>query len=122
MGTSDSPLQMPARRFTADEKQHRSNNQALEQFGNFSFFGFIPVGGIVGYGGNSAPPGFVRANGAALNRRAYKELFSIYGTTYGAGDGSTTFNIPTQAQARAIFGGTGGEAANGFMIIRTGVF
>lgn len=122
MTTSDSPLQLPARRFESDEKQHRSNNQALEQFGNFAFFGFVPVGGMIGYAGVNEPPGYLRCNGAAINRRAYKELFSIISTTYGVGDGSTTFNVPTQAQARAIFGGTGGEAANGFMLIRTGVF
>jgi hypothetical protein len=122
VGTSDSPLQMPARRFEKDEKQHRANNQALEQFGNFAFFGFVPVGGVIGYAGATAPAGYVACNGAAINRRAYKELFSIIGTEYGPGDGSTTFNVPTRAQASAIFGGTNAAASDGIMLIRTGVF
>lgn len=120
--TSDSPLQMPAKRFETDEKAHRSNNTALEQFGNVAFLGFIPVGGVCGYAGNAAPAGFLNCNGAAIKRLAYKALFSIIGTNYGVGDGSTTFNIPTYAQARAIFGGTAAAPSNGIMIIRTGVY
>lgn len=122
MPTSDSPLQMPSKRFQSDEKQHRANNQALEQFGNISFYGFVPVAGIIGYAGNTAPAGYLECNGAAINRRAYKELFSIIGTTYGVGDGSTTFNIPTFAQARTFFGGTAAAPSDGMMLIRTGVF
>jgi len=41
-----------------------------------------------------APIGYVEANGAALSRIAYARLFSVIGTTFGAGDGSTTFNVP----------------------------
>lgn len=43
---------------------------------------------------NAAPPGFVKANGAALSRTAYARLFAKYGTLHGAGDGTTTFNVP----------------------------
>lgn len=122
MATSDSPVQMPGRRFTSDEKQHRSNNNAVEQFGNIAFLSFVPTAGVVGYAGSSAPAGFLECNGAAINRIAYKGLFSLIGTTYGVGDGSTTFNIPTFAQARAFFGGTAAAPADGMMIIRTGVY
>lgn len=122
MPTSDSPLQMPAKRFAEDEKQHRSNNQALETFGNIAFYGFVPLGGVVGYAGTVPPAGYLECNGAAINRHAYAALFSLCGTTYGVGDGSTTFNIPTRDQASQIFasGATGG--ANGLLLIRTGVF
>lgn len=120
--TSDSPLQMPAKRFETDEKAHRSNNTALEQFGNIAFLGFVPVGGACAYGGDTPPAGWLEANGAAIKRNAYKALFSIYGTTYGSGDGSTTFNIPTFAQARLWFGGTLAAPTNGMIIIRTGVY
>lgn len=40
------------------------------------------------------PTGFVKANGAALSRTTYAALFAAIGTTWGAGDGSTTFNVP----------------------------
>lgn len=122
MPTSDSPLQMPSRRFTSDEKQHRANNQALETFGNVAFYGFVPVGGIVGYAGDTAPAGYLECNGAAINRRAYKELFNIIKDNYGPGDGSTTFNIPTFDQASDIFGGTAVAPTHGIMLIRNGVY
>jgi len=43
---------------------------------------------------NTAPTGTLKANGAAVSRTTYAALFSAIGTTYGAGDGSTTFNLP----------------------------
>jgi hypothetical protein len=122
MATSDSPLQMPAKRFTSDEKAHRSNNQALEQFGNFAFFGFVPVGGIIAYAGSSAPAGFLACNGAAINRHAYAALFAICGTDYGAGNGLTTFNIPTRLQASQILAGNATAGSTGLLLIRTGVY
>lgn len=42
----------------------------------------------------SAPSGYLKANGAAISRTTYAALFTAIGTTYGAGDGSTTFNLP----------------------------
>lgn len=120
--TSDSPLQMPAKKFETDEKGHRANNSALETFGNIAFLGFVPIGGLVAYAGTAPPAGWLNCNGAAVKRRAYAALFSILGTTYGAGDGSTTFNIPTYAQAADIFGGASPNSSSGIIIIRTGVY
>lgn len=53
-----------------------------------------PVGSIVLYGGDTAPQGWAIADGAAVSRLTYADLFAKYGTKYGAGDGSTTFNLP----------------------------
>ncbi|NOV29160.1 phage tail protein [Methylomonas sp. ZR1] len=51
--------------------------------------------GVIGYFPvSSAPSGWLKANGAAVSRTVYWALFSLIGTTYGAGDGSTTFNLP----------------------------
>lgn len=55
---------------------------------------FIPSGAILPYGGASAPSGFVLCDGSAISRTAYAALFAILGTAYGAGNGSTTFNVP----------------------------
>ena len=118
--TSDSPVQMPAKRFESDEKAHRANNGALEQFGNIAFLAFVPVAGISGYTGPTAPAGWLRCNGAAIKRRAYPALFKLIGTTYGPGDGTSTFNIPTADQAADVFGGVAPGA--GMLIIRTGVY
>ena len=43
---------------------------------------------------NSAPTGWLKANGSAVSRTTYADLFTAIGTTFGVGDGSTTFNIP----------------------------
>ncbi|WP_434632075.1 phage tail protein [Chromobacterium sp. CV08] len=51
--------------------------------------------GLVGYFiSASVPAGWLKANGAAVSRTAYAALFSIIGIQFGAGDGSTTFNLP----------------------------
>lgn len=54
----------------------------------------LPVGTSILYVGTSAPAGFLKENGAAVSRTTYAALFLVIGTTYGAGDGVTTFNLP----------------------------
>lgn len=53
-----------------------------------------PIGGIVFFPVNSVPSGYLHANGQAVSRTTYANLFAVYGTTFGIGDGSTTFNLP----------------------------
>ena len=53
-----------------------------------------PVGVITAYAGTSAPTGYLICDGAQVSRTTYAALFAIIGTTYGAGNGSTTFNLP----------------------------
>lgn len=53
-----------------------------------------PAGTVSHFAANAAPLGWVKANGAALSRATYANLFLAIGTTYGAGDGSTTFLLP----------------------------
>jgi microcystin-dependent protein len=54
----------------------------------------VPAGVVAWFAANSAPTGYIQANGAAVSRSTYSALFSAIGTTFGAGDGSTTFNVP----------------------------
>lgn len=54
----------------------------------------MPTGTILPFGGSTAPSGFLLCNGGAVSRTTYASLFAVIGTTYGAGDGSTTFNLP----------------------------
>ena len=54
----------------------------------------IPTATIVPWSSASVPSGFLECNGAAVSRTTYADLFAIVSTTYGAGDGSTTFNVP----------------------------
>ena len=54
----------------------------------------IPVGAIVDFPYTATPVGYLKANGAAISRTTYANLFAVIGTGYGVGDGSTTFNLP----------------------------
>ena len=54
----------------------------------------MPAGSVIHVAMNTAPNGYLKANGAAVSRDTYDKLFAAIGTTYGAGDGSTTFNLP----------------------------
>lgn len=54
----------------------------------------VPVGTSVGGYFASVPSGYLYENGAAVSRTTYADLFSVIGTTYGVGNGSTTFNLP----------------------------
>jgi microcystin-dependent protein len=57
----------------------------------------IPTATIVPWSSASVPTGFLECAGAAVSRSTYSALFGIVGTTYGAGDGSSTFNLPNLA-------------------------
>lgn len=68
----------------------------------------LPVGLVTAFGGSSVPTGFLLCDGSAISRTTFANLFSIVGTTFGVGDGSTTFNLP-DCRGRAPFG----KAASG---------
>jgi microcystin-dependent protein len=55
----------------------------------------MPPGVVLPYAAAGTPPsGYLICDGSAVNRNTYAGLFAIIGTTYGAGDGATTFNLP----------------------------
>ncbi len=54
----------------------------------------IPTATIVPWSSASVPTGFLECNGQAVSRSTYSDLFAIVATTYGTGDGSSTFNVP----------------------------
>lgn len=65
-----------------------------------------PVGTIIAVSYTGVPEGYMHCNGAEVSRTTYADLFSKIGTYYGAGDGSTTFNLPNTV-ARFLEGGVG---------------
>ena len=75
---------------------------------------FIPAGSWTGFAGSSLPTGYLWCDGSAVNRTTYSALFSAIGTTYGVGDGATTFNLPNFKDrfiiGRATMGGTADAA------------
>jgi len=75
--------------------------------------GGLPVGSVIMYAGAAAsvPSDCVLADGRVLSRTTYSVLFGVIGTTYGAGDGSTTFNVPN-LKSRFPLGLDAAQAAN----------
>ena len=69
----------------------------------------MEVGCIYMYGGSVAPSGFSLCDGSAISRTTYSELFSVIGTIYGIGDGTTTFNLPLM-EGRVVIGVSGTHA------------
>ena len=68
--------------------------------------GAAPTGTVVPFAGSVAPAGYLLAFGQAVSRTNYPGLFAVINTTYGAGDGSTTFNVP---DLRGRVGGRQGQ-------------
>ena len=54
----------------------------------------IPAGTILAYGGAAAPTGYLLCDNSAVSRTTYARLFAVISTTFGVGNGSTTFNVP----------------------------
>lgn len=95
-------------------------SQATIQGTNNAVSPLIPAGTIVVWPGTTAPDGWLFADGEIISRTTYAALFAICGTTYGVGDGSTTFNLPDFSGKAALgvddvmsLGDTGGAIAAG---------
>ena len=70
-----------------------------------------PTGAIIMFSGSSAPIGWLLCDGSAVSRTTYANLFVVVSTTYGAGNGSTTFNVPDLRSRMPIGVGTGTKVA-----------
>lgn len=67
----------------------------------------VPTGSLFPFAGSSAPTGYLLCDGTAVSRTTYATLFGVIGSTYGAGNGSTTFNVPDLRGRMALGAGTG---------------
>ena len=73
--------------------------------------GLLPAGAVMPFAMDSAPSGWLAANGDAVSRSTYAALFAAISTTHGVGNGSKTFNLP---DVRGIFvGGSGSQTISG---------
>jgi microcystin-dependent protein len=73
----------------------------------------VPTGSLLMWSTSSAPSGYLNCDGSAVSRSTYASLFSVVGTTFGSGDGSTTFNLPNYTNRMpygTTIGSTGGSA------------
>jgi len=69
----------------------------------------VQTGTILDFGGPAAPAGYLECDGSAVGRDTYPVLFSIIGTTWGAGNGTTTFNLPNLTRRTTV--GRGGSSS-----------
>ena len=77
-----------------------SDTAELTKVSGGTLYADAPVGTIFEYGGTTAPSGYGLCKHQAVSRTEYAELFGRIGTTYGSGDGSTTFNLPDKTQLK----------------------
>ena len=70
------------------------NGQEINSGGGGKSGDTLPIGSMIPYGKSQPPTNWLICNGQAVSRTTYADLFAVIGTSYGAGDGSTTFNLP----------------------------
>lgn len=94
------------------EDLYAAHRETLATIGGMG--GVVPIGGSVPYGGTEDPEGgvWLLEDGRALSRTDYSFLFDVIGTSFGNGDGSTTFNIPDMRD-KAVRGANGNVGATG---------
>jgi microcystin-dependent protein len=81
-----------------------------------------PAGTVNPYAGSTAPTGWLLSFGQAVSRTTYANLFAVISTTYGSGDGSTTFNLPDmRGRVAAGEDDMGGTAANRLTAAGSGI-
>lgn len=74
--------------------------------------GGVNTGDIKGFGGTASPAGWLLCDGSAVSRDDFSDLFSVIGTKFGAGNGTTTFNVP-DGEGRMLVGSGGNFAIGG---------
>ena len=90
------------------------NGIAFDGTANIMIHVTAPAGVIIPFAGASVPTGYLLCNGAAVSRTDYANLFAAIGTLYGAGDGSTTFNLP-DARDRVLQGASGKHSVGSYI-------
>ena len=82
--------------------------------------GLVPPGAILPHAGTSAPDGWLTCDGSAVSRTAYADLFAAIGTTWGQGNGATTFNVPDLRRQTLVGAGAAGTSELGNAVGDTG--
>ncbi len=105
-----SPRQQLASVPFAVQAQDASQAVNADRLGGEAPSFWLPPGGIMAYGGNDDPPGWLICDGRAVSRSEYPDLFIAIGETFEAGDGSTNFNLPNGQGL--VLRGTGSQEIN----------
>jgi phage-related tail fiber protein len=91
-GAADAPLLRGQN--LADLENAATARTNLDVFNKSETRQMAPAGMVAHFPRSTAPAGWLKANGAAISRTAYADLYAVLGTAYGTGDGFTTFNLP----------------------------
>jgi len=110
---SSSPL-VPNSTFT-DSSTKSANTAFVKEHSD-------PIGSYIYFAGSSVPDHYLLCNGAAVSRTDYADLYAVIGDTYGAGDGSTTFNLPNLIDKFLEGSGTSGTEKSAGLPNITGKF
>jgi microcystin-dependent protein len=89
-----------------------------------SGYGLVPSGAVFAFAMQTAPSGYLECDGSAISRSAYAALYAAIGTTWGVGDGSSTFNLP-DFRAEFLRGwdhGRGVDSGRGFATAQSDAF
>lgn len=100
---------MPFTPFTATEliDEDAINLRLNELADTLADIPVYPVGIILPFADDVLPDGYLLCDGTAVSRTTYADLFAVCGTTYGVGNGSTTFNLPDMRGRIPVGAGTG---------------
>ena len=110
---SESRLELGQKINDIIENKANTDLSNLSATGESKFNVIVPTGTIISSAGSSTPTGYLYCNGSAVSRTTYAKLFSAIGTTYGAGDGSTTFNLPNYSTYKFVTSETVSVKGNG---------
>ena len=103
------------------EESRRKIQNALVREENLLPELLLPVGAVLAYGSSNAPNGWLNCQGQAVYRGDYPDLFAVIGTTYGSGDGSTTFNLHNLSGRVVVGQGNGAGLTSRAMGAMSGV-
>lgn len=92
--TGNAPAPLERSKNLTDVENKATSRANLDVFSRAETRQMAPAGMLGYFARSSAPTGWLKANGAAVSRTAYADLFASIGTTFGAGDGFNTFNLP----------------------------
>jgi microcystin-dependent protein len=95
-------------------------NSRLQQLENAILLRLSTPGAVAPFSGAATPTGWLLCDGSAVSRSTYAALFSAIGTTYGAGNGTTTFNLPDLRGRTVIGSGQGAGMTNRLLAAQLG--